>query len=218
MTMQSEYKVTPPVAPNGYQRRRRETRRLLMEAGRALFVEQPVEQVSIERITDRAGVAKGSFYNHFDSRESLFEQIIEVALQDLLQKYEAFDPSIEDLLSRGLARARFAFHTLLSDPDTCRLLLKSGQPSRGGAIDRVLRMVLGEQLAAAAALGSLSHLDTELVYAAYFGVVTQTIGHLLISAEHLDVDTAADQVTELCFVVLGLPHRPPSRGQHRGVS
>ncbi|MDZ7784331.1 MAG: TetR/AcrR family transcriptional regulator [Halioglobus sp.] len=210
--------MTSPAGQNGYQRRRRETRRLLMEAGRALFVEWPVEQVSIERITDRAGVAKGSFYNHFDSRESLFEQIIEVALQDLLQKYEAFDPPIEDLLARGLARARFAFHTLLSDPDTCRLLLKSGQPSRGGAIDRVLRMVLGEQLAEAVALGSLSHLDTELVYAAYFGVVTQTIGHLLTSEEHLDVDSAADQVTELCFAVLGLPHRPLSCGDYRGVS
>lgn len=218
MTRQSEFSAAPPAAPNGYERRRRETRRLLMAAGRALFVERPVEQVAIGSITDRAGVAKGSFYNHFDSRESLFEQIIEVTLQDLLQKYEAFDPPIGDPLARGLARARFAFHTLLSDPDTCRLLLKSGQPSRGGAIDRVLRMVLGEQLAQAAAAGSLSHLDSELVYAAYFGVVTQAIGHLLTCAEDLDVDNAADQVTELCFAALGLPHRSPPHGEHRDVS
>ena len=38
----------------------------------------PVGQVSIESITDQAGVAKGSFYNHFATRDALFEEIIQV--------------------------------------------------------------------------------------------------------------------------------------------
>ena len=60
-----------------------------MEAGRALFVERPAEQVSIESITEKAGVAKGSFYNHFATREALFEELIQVTLQDLLARFEA---------------------------------------------------------------------------------------------------------------------------------
>ena len=58
MTMQSKY--TPPPADNpsdaenGYQRRRRETRKLLLEAGRELFVARAIDQVSIGSITDRA--------------------------------------------------------------------------------------------------------------------------------------------------------------------
>ena len=39
---------------------------------------------SIDAITSAAGVAKGSFYNHFDARDDLFEQLIESTLQELL--------------------------------------------------------------------------------------------------------------------------------------
>ncbi|SRR6056297_1375163 len=210
MTVQSKTMDKTSLPANGYQRRRQETRRQLLQAGRGLFIERAVEQVSIERITERAGVAKGSFYNHFESREALFDEVIGLAIEELLAKYEAFDPPMDDPLPRAWERARFVFTTLLSDPDTCRLLLQGGQPLQGGAIDRVMRMMLGNVLATGASMGSLSHLDPELVYAAYFGVVTQAIAHLLTRESGIDAEAAADEVTALCFAVLGLPpHKPP---------
>tara|TARA_R110002073_G_scaffold32209_8_gene97756 strand:- start:21 stop:677 length:657 start_codon:yes stop_codon:yes gene_type:complete len=211
MTTQSKLKDDVAAPVNGYQRRRLETRRQLLQAGRALFVEKAVEQVSIESITERAGVAKGSFYNHFESREALFDEVIGLAIEELLAKYAAFDPPTEDPLVRARERGRFVFCTLLSDPATCRLLLQGGQPLQGGAIDRVMRMVLGDTLAIGLSMGSLSHLDPEIVYAAYFGVVTQTIAHLLTCEDDIDVAAAADEVTALCFAVLGLaPYMPPA--------
>lgn len=210
MTAQSKIAGNGDVkSSNGYQRRRRETRRQLLEAGRALFVARAAEQVSIESITDRAGVAKGSFYNHFDSRDALFEEIIEDTLKGLLDKFAAFEPPIEDPLLLGLVRTRFTFYTLLSDPAACRLLLQGGQPSQGGPIDRVLRSTVGDRLAWGVSLGSLSHLEPELVYAAYFGVVTETIGYLLTREQGLDAAAAADELTQLSFAAMGLPHPPP---------
>jgi AcrR family transcriptional regulator len=203
--------LAAPLKENGYQRRKRETRAALMAASRALFVEKAVEQVSIESITASAGVAKGSFYNHFQSREALFEELIQTTVAELLEKWEAYNPSSEDPLTNALARARYTFYTLLSDPAACRLLLQAGQPTQGGAIDRVLRLLLRDKLSEGIALGSVRHLDPDLVYAAYFGVVTQTIGHLLAQEKELDAETGADQVTALCFAVLGLPHHPPPR-------
>ena len=209
MTAQSKTMSESDEGENGYQRRRRETRRVLMEAGRSLFIEKAIDQVSIESITAAAGVAKGSFYNHFDTREALFDELIELTIADLMQKYEAYEPDIEDPLAQALARARFTYYTLLSDPQACRLLLQGGQPARGGAIDRVLRMVLADRLSEGVALGTLSHIDHELVYAAYFGLVTEAIGHLLTREDGFDAASAADQLTELCFAVLGLPHSSP---------
>lgn len=199
------------VPENGYQRRRRETRSQLMAAGRELFVERPVAQVPIETITERAGVAKGSFYNHFASRDDLFEQVIEVTVQDVLDLHQAYDPPYDDPLTYALAKSRFGFHTLLSDTAACHLLLQAGQPSQGGPIDRVLRMVLGDRFALGVSLGTLSHLDPQLVYAAQFGVITESIAYLLTREGGFDVDEAADQLTELCFAALGLPHHPPPR-------
>jgi AcrR family transcriptional regulator len=212
VTSQSELAREALQPANGYQRRRLETRRQLVDAGRSLFRERPLEQVSIESITARAGVAKGSFYNHFASRDALFDEVVEGALAALLQRFEAYEPATEEPLPAGLARARFAFFTLLSDRATCELLLQGGQPTRGGPIDRVLHSMLGDRLAWAVSLGSLSHLDTELVYAAYFGVVTGAIAHLLLRGDNLDPGPAADSLTQLCFAVLGLPHPPPPYG------
>ena len=195
-----------PENSNGHQRRRSATRAQLLVSGRELFVERGVENVSIDAITAAAGVAKGSFYNHFESRDALFEEILSSTLREVLETFLAFSPDIDDPLELGLARSRHGFRTLLADPGACRLLLQAGPAHPGGAIDRGLRFTLGEELKNAVALGSFSHLDPDLVYAAYFGVITQTIGRLLEQGEALDIDQGAAQVTQLCFAVLGLPH------------
>ena len=209
MTTQSNKRISPSPT-TGYQRRREETRRLLLEAGCALFVERGVEHVSIDAITLNAGVAKGSFYNHFESREDLFDQLVEQTLESLLASGLELRPPFDDPLEAGLARMWFIYFTLLSDPTTCRLLLQAGSSTTRMAIDKVLRTLVADELMDGVAQGALSHLDPALVYAAYFGVVTHTIGHLLEQGDALDATAAADQLTELCFAVMGLPHHTPS--------
>lgn len=48
----------------------------LTEAGYALFNQLGYNATGIQQITDKAGVPKGSFYNHFDSKEAFAAQII----------------------------------------------------------------------------------------------------------------------------------------------
>jgi len=208
MTMQSK-NIAEAAQGNGYQRRRQETRRQLMAAALELFVTRGLQQVSIDAITSAAGVAKGSFYNHFESREALFAELVEVRLENLLQKHKEYSPPFEDRLERGLARVWYVFYTLLSDPVICRLLLLGEPPVPGGYIDRVLRACILDEVLAGIALGTLAHLDRELVYASWFGVVTQAIGYLLARGEDLDAAAAADDMTELSFAVWGLPHHTP---------
>ena len=53
----------------------RETRRKIMEAGLALVRSGGFEAVSVEAITRAAGVAKGTFYVHFPTKEHLAVEI-----------------------------------------------------------------------------------------------------------------------------------------------
>jgi AcrR family transcriptional regulator len=62
--------------------RRARTRSALIAAGQHLFARQPLESVSIDDITAIADVAKGSFYNYFDNKESLASAIIEQVQAD----------------------------------------------------------------------------------------------------------------------------------------
>ena len=53
------------------------TRRKLLEAARAIVVEEGTDRLAIERVIRRAGVSKGAFLYHFPTRESLVEALIE---------------------------------------------------------------------------------------------------------------------------------------------
>ncbi|MET0343397.1 MAG: TetR family transcriptional regulator C-terminal domain-containing protein [Polyangiales bacterium] len=49
----------------------------LLDAGLELFLRQGFNGTGIQQITDRAGVPKGSFYNHFPSKEAFGAAIVD---------------------------------------------------------------------------------------------------------------------------------------------
>src|SRR5688572_13073976 len=49
----------------------------LLAAGLELFLRQGYNATGIQQITDQAGVPKGSFYNHFDSKEAFGAAIVD---------------------------------------------------------------------------------------------------------------------------------------------
>ena len=76
------------------------TRKKLLDAARAIVVEEGTDKLSIERVIRRAGVSKGTFLYHFPSREKLVEALIDEYaehLRDVMSALEAessdaFDP------------------------------------------------------------------------------------------------------------------------------
>lgn len=61
------------------------TRERIVESARDLFNRKGFVDVSIDEIMSRAGLTRGGFYGHFDSKEDLFVEVV--------RAYEAFDPS-----------------------------------------------------------------------------------------------------------------------------
>jgi TetR/AcrR family transcriptional regulator, transcriptional repressor for nem operon len=52
------------------------TREQILQAGMACLIERGFNAVGVQDITDAAGVPKGSFYNHFESKEALGAEIV----------------------------------------------------------------------------------------------------------------------------------------------
>jgi AcrR family transcriptional regulator len=65
-----------PAAKTPRTERGRKTLRLLLDAAAAEFGEKGFHESSIVSITQRAGVALGSFYTYFDSKDSLFQALV----------------------------------------------------------------------------------------------------------------------------------------------
>lgn len=53
------------------------TRKKLLQAARAIVVEEGTDKLSIDRVIRRADVSKGTFLYHFPSREKLVAALIE---------------------------------------------------------------------------------------------------------------------------------------------
>lgn len=54
-----------------------QTRARLLEAAEEVFAEQGFYEASIVKITERAGVAQGTFYLYFGSKQEIFEQLVD---------------------------------------------------------------------------------------------------------------------------------------------
>lgn len=54
---------------------KKEVKSLLSESFKELVLEKPVEKITIKEITDRAGVIRVTFYNHFQDKYELLEWI-----------------------------------------------------------------------------------------------------------------------------------------------
>jgi AcrR family transcriptional regulator len=61
------------------------TRDRLIEAGHKLFGEHGYEAASIEAILDVAGVKRGALYHHFESKQALFDAVLDRAVSDVAQ-------------------------------------------------------------------------------------------------------------------------------------
>lgn len=68
---------------------------LLATAGR-MFAENGLRSTTVRDIADAAGILSGSLYHHFDSKESMVDEILRRFLDDLFAKYR-------DIAAAGLS-------------------------------------------------------------------------------------------------------------------
>jgi AcrR family transcriptional regulator len=62
------------------------TRERLIDAGRALFGEHGYEATSIESILEAAGTSRGSLYHHFETKEALFDAVLDRVVAEIAEE------------------------------------------------------------------------------------------------------------------------------------
>ena len=93
-----------PESPAGRGQRPMRTRASLLAAAERLFAVRSIEATSIDDITLEAGVAKGSFYNHFPGKQSIAREVVAQARADVAERVSirlAGDWSPPEMLARG---------------------------------------------------------------------------------------------------------------------
>jgi AcrR family transcriptional regulator len=98
-----------------------------MAAAREIFASRGVDATTIQDITDAADVAKGSFYNHFDSKEGILRAVVEETLAGLGQALDVLTEPLREDPARVLAVClRHTLRACVEDPTLGWFFLRAG--------------------------------------------------------------------------------------------
>ena len=186
---------------NRLERRKMRTRAALIRAAQELIADGKLN-VPVLEITRAADVGMGSFYNHFDSKEQLFE----AALNEVLDMHGALldllAESMEDPAEVFASSFRLTGRMFRKRPDLSRVLLNSGLALISA--DRGLGPRAMRDIAAASRAGRFRVADPELAMAVAGGAL-MGLGQLLTDQPERDDAEATDQVAADLLRICGVP-------------
>lgn len=102
--------------------RSRLIREALFRAAAEIVGEKGYQDASITLITQRAGVAQGTFYNHFETRQDILDQLLPALGKDMLAHVGACSSKAKTLFEREELGFRGFFSFLKIHPHFFRIL------------------------------------------------------------------------------------------------
>ncbi len=78
----------------------RATKMLILSSARTLFSEKGYDQTPVEEICELAGVAKGTFFYHFESKQYIVRYILAAQLQEYSEKIKEYMENQKDVMSK----------------------------------------------------------------------------------------------------------------------
>jgi AcrR family transcriptional regulator len=186
--------------PNRLERRKQRTRAALVKAAQRLIAEGKIN-VPVLEITKAADVGMGSFYNHFDSKEQLFEAAIADVLDAHGAMLDRLTASIDDPAETFATSFRLTGRLFRRRPQESEVLLANG-PALLSA-DRGLAPRALRDIKVGVDAGRFKVDDPELALAMAGGALLG-LGKLLRDNPDRDDAGAADAVTQSVLQLLGL--------------
>jgi AcrR family transcriptional regulator len=182
-------------------RRKARTRQALIDAAVRLIAEGRGDRASIQEITEEADVGFGSFYNHFDSKEQLFQVASEEVLELWGQMIDRASAGITDPAELFAVGLRISGRLGWTHPDIAGFLTGVGLDALdipSGLAPRALR-----DLQAGQAAGRFTVPDAEIALSAVAGGL---LGLLRLCQRHPErvQEATVDQLAEAVLRLLGI--------------
>lgn len=140
--------TAPPVSP-----RAQRTYRALVDAGLELLAQRPIDALAIDEIVARAGVAKGSFFNHFADKAAFGQAIGAEIRTELEGRIGAANAGVGDPLARLAGGMRTGLGFALDEPRKTAIMLRN--VSNSTLRDQPLNQGVAADMNAAVASGRL---------------------------------------------------------------
>jgi TetR/AcrR family transcriptional regulator len=198
---------------NALARSRREAERRLRRdhillAAEAVFARKPFDAASMQEVAREAGIGMNGLYQHFKSKQELFEEIVLLRMEEIRERMAAVPANAgpaERL--RALAVAHAAH--FLARPHFFPVWAAQRLAREWGLKPRFSKLVeerhaeveaeVAAVVAAAVKKGLLQPLGVRLLAGVAIGIFTSVIQEQLLRGKSRDADACAEQMLELLF-------------------
>ena len=183
-------------------RRKARTRASLVAAARTLLASREPAEVSIQEITDAADVGFGSFYNHFQSKQDLFDAAVEEVLEEHGAMLDAVTAGIADPAEVFATAVRMTARLPKTQPQIAKIFEQIGfdlVTAPHGLAPRARR-----DLQRAEAAGRFTIDDLEVALACAAGALLGVL-HLASNAKPAAIDRASDKLAANLLRMFGVP-------------
>jgi len=173
----------------------------ILEAAADVFAECGFERAKVDDIAERAGVAKGTIYYHFQGKDELFCALIADLMQRLIARWEQAVATAPDPVERLRGRVEALSRFLLANRRFAVMLLTEvwGNEAHQQVfrahlreLIRVLERVLREGVQA----GVFAVRDTDTAAAGLFGAVSVAVLHAVLAGDAVDEDRIVGQIVD----------------------
>ena len=197
----------PTPQSNRLERRKAKTRAALIRAAQTLIAEGRTN-VPIMEITQAADVGMGSFYNHFETKEQLFEAAVEDVMDAYGQLLDTLTADLKDPVEVFACSFRLTGRLYRREPELSRVLLNN--VLRLLSADSGLAPRSRRDIAAAVDAGGFDVEDVDVAVTLAAGALL-ALGQLLHDQPDRDVEETTDRVAEDLLRMFGVPRRRAQR-------
>lgn len=185
-----------------------ERKESILKAAKHLFSAQGYYQTQISDIHREAGVARGTVYQYFKSKDEIFETLLERLYEDWERALVTSESGTGDYMELFRSRVKNSFSLFFNDPEYCDILLRVALGS-GQAFDRIVDMfnerlvrLIKSNLEQAVAIGRVRNdIDLELASNMLGGALSRMLYYYSVKrkrpGEGLDIDKLVDGYIDL---------------------
>ena len=185
-------------------------REAILDAARTVFADLGYGATSVRDIIRKTGLASGTFYNYFKSKEEVFEALMDEGMRRIRPRLRAErirSRTFEDFIRNAyrtyfdyLATDRVTFQVMRRNPNTVRVRMDSPEIIAGF---EEIREYIEEDIRN----GTLPDVDAEYLMAAVVGIAME-IGDRMLRRPDMDPDHASAFATALVLNGFrALPHK-----------
>lgn len=184
----------------------REARRTqIKETALAVFSEKGYHETSVSHLVDAAGVARGTFYLYFDSKEAIFLELLDELLTHLRANIVGIDrlagaPSIEAQLQQIVVRI---LRTAVDNRPLTRIIFREAVGLHAAVDERLRRFdddvhgYVARALQLGASLGLVRPTEPEVGAASAVGALREVVHRYVVRSDApFDLDTVASALID----------------------